>query len=660
MPKIIQLSPHVANLIAAGEVVERPASVVKELLENAVDAGAKNVRVEIENGGMALIRVTDDGCGMLPEDAETAFLRHATSKIRAAEDLSAIHTMGFRGEALAAIASVSHIDLLTRPEAELEGTSLHLDAGVITERMPAGCPAGTTVFVRNLFYNTPARMKFMKRDSVEASSVQAAVQNQALAHPDVAISLVRDGTPVFSTPGDGELRSVIYQLLGRQTALEMAEVSGTWDGCRLSGFVSTPANTRGTRGGQFFFVNGRPVKSRLLMAALEQAYQNQLLPGRFPSCVLHLSVPEDAVDVNVHPAKTEVKFLAERSAFDCVHYGVRSALENVTARPAMHLAPQKSAAAQVQTAKARTQAGQQQDFYKKMTPEQFRAFSNTLEQGRAVQATPAQAKAVLHSVETDLPQHRVADWAASKKAAPQPPTPAPKQVFVPTETVKPVVTPAPAAEPAPKHVPEPAPQEPEQEQAALPLPEAPDWRLVGEVLDTYLIVEQDGQVLFIDKHAAHERILFEKLRAQPHEVVSQTLLLPTVATLTPQEAAAALTNLDLLSTLGFSLSDAGDGAVLIRAVPADLDAQDAGAVLSALCQDLLEGKALDPEARRDRMLHTVACKAAIKGGWKTSETELAHIAREVLTRDDLRYCPHGRPICIALTRAQLERQFKRA
>ena len=326
MPKIIQLDPHLANLIAAGEVVERPASVVKELVENSIDAGAKSVTVELQNGGMTFLRVSDDGCGMSREDAKTAFLRHATSKIRSGADLEAIGTLGFRGEALAATAAVSRVELLTRSAEDLEGTHLRLEGGKLISCEAAGCPVGTTIVVRDLFFNTPARMKFMKRDSVEGSAAVAAVQKQALAHPELAFRLLKDGESQLQTPGDGELLSAIYAVLGRQAALEMVPVDSKWESMGLKGYVSKPTATRGTRSNQIFFVNHRYIRSKTITAALEEAYRNQLMTGRFPSCVLNLSTLLSAVDVNVHPAKTEVKFLNEREIFDCVHYGVLGAL----------------------------------------------------------------------------------------------------------------------------------------------------------------------------------------------------------------------------------------------------------------------------------------------------------------------------------------------
>lgn len=606
MPKILQLSPHVADLIAAGEVVERPASVVKELTENSIDAGSRRVTVEIRGGGMSYIRVTDDGCGIAAEDAETAFLRHATSKLRSAEELASIHTLGFRGEALAATASVSRVELLTKTADAQSGVSLQLEGGVVTGKETAGCPDGTTIIVRDLFFNTPARMKFMKRDSVEASAVLGTVQRQALAHPEVAFRLLRDGQEELSTAGDGDLRSAIYQIFGRQTVSEMLPVQGKWDRYAISGFVTKPTATRGSRSFQHFFVDGRYVKSRLLSAALEEAYRNQLMVGRFPGCVLLLTAPDGTVDVNVHPAKTEVKFLNERDVFDCVRYGVEAVLNAAPGSPEARLPqPKPSAAPEAKPAPKR-------DFYRTMSSADYKAFLEQLER-KPVAAAPEVARKVLAS-ET---------------------LPVAEQIRVP--------------QPVPKPSPVPAPK-----QADAP------WRIVGEALDTYIIVEQGEDVYFMDKHAAHERILFEKYRAQQQPIAIQQLLAPVSASLTPEEAAAVLEDLPLLESFGFALEDFGDGAVLVRGIPADLDPAQASAALTEIAADLSAGKRLRPEELRDNVLHTVACKAAIKAGWHTDPREREKLVAEVFSRDDLKYCPHGRPICIKLTRANLERQFGRA
>ena len=641
MPRIHRLSAHVANLIAAGEVVERPASVVKELLENAVDAGARQVTVELQGGGVSFLRVTDDGCGMDPEDAETAFLRHATSKIRTEADLAAIGTLGFRGEALAAISSVSRVDLMSRTADAPAGVSLHLEGGTVTERTEAGCPVGTTIIVRDLFFNTPARMKFLKRNSVEGGAAAAAVQKQALAHTDVSIRLILDGEERFQTAGDGDLRAAIYAVLGRQLAMELIPVESAWGGLQLKGFVSKPTATRGNRSNQLFFVNGRPVISKQLTAALEQAYENQLMKGRFPAAVLYLTVPADAVDVNVHPAKTEVRFLSERDVFDCVHYGVQGALSASaveTARPELQLhIPQVRESSPAQTDPVQTARDlypRRENFFRQMDADALREYTQSLTQ-KNPSARPAAAASA-------PAQYRTREQEASAPAVSRPPE-------QPTPKEQPQETPAPAAEA----------QTPEPEQIAMELPPVKTWRFVGEVLSSFLIAEEGDDVLFIDKHAAHERILFEKLRAREEPVMSQTLITPVTASFDPQDAALLLSEGTTLEEMGYELEDFGGGTLLIRRIPASIAIEDAEATLESLCEDLKNGKGMSADELRDELLHTVACKAAIKAGWETGREELERLCDEVLSDESLRYCPHGRPICITVSRGQLEHQFKR-
>ena len=628
MPKILELDRHVADLIAAGEVVERPASAAKELMENAVDAGATQVTVEIQNGGMTYLRVTDNGCGIAPEDVETAFLRHATSKLRTKEDLAAIGTLGFRGEALAAIASVSKIDLLTKT-AEAEGVSLRLEAGKVVERSPAGCPEGTTIVVRELFYNTPARLKFMKRDTVEASQVAGAVQRQALAHPDVAFRFLKDGEMVLKTAGNGDLYGAVYQVFGRQLAVDMIPVESSFEGLKLSGFVTKPTATRGNRSMQQFFVNGRPVRAKLLTAALEEAYANQMMSGRYPSCVLVITLPNAAVDVNVHPAKTEVKFANERAVFDLVRYGVMSALGRAQQRPEMKLA--KPMAEKPKPSEVRT-ALEALHTSAPVSPQVRSALSQP--QFRQPVASPAPGRG---SVPVYLPKR-------------QPPV-----QQAPMEEKRPTSPPVQEKQPVQEKLPEPQ----EEAQTALDMPAAAPYRVVGEVLDTYFILEQGDAVLFLDKHAAHERILFEKLRASQEPVLSQVLLSPHAANLSREEAATVLEHRELLRDYGYEVDDFGDGTVLLRQIPADLPEDEAEAVLEAMAQELAEGHARDPKSLRDELLHTIACKAAIKGGWHTDPKERDALIREVMTRDDIRYCPHGRPVVLRLTKGQIEKQFKR-
>ena len=667
MPKIVQLSSHVADLIAAGEVVERPASVVKELVENAIDAGATRVTIEIQNGGMTFIRISDNGCGMSPEDARTAFLRHATSKIRNKDDLAAISTLGFRGEALAAISAVSRIDLLTKAE-DTPGVSLHLDAGQITQEAPAGCPEGTTILVRDLFYNTPARMKFMKSDQAEASAVFLAVQQQALAHPEIAFRFLKDGQEQLSTAGSGDRMAAIYTVFGREIANNMIEVKGSWEQFTVRGFVTKPTCTRGNRSYQYFFVNFRFIKSRMLSAALEEAYKNQLMVGRFPVCVLEIDLPVQAVDVNVDPAKTEVKFLSERGAFDAVHYAVLSALNKAPGRPAVQLP--KSRQDQIAGSVSSNIPASKKDFFQTKTAEEFRRTASAAEENPFEKPVRPAAKPV--SVFVDEPSFLSAALSSpvqvpertvkAPEAAPvvpkvEPVAPAPMEAPVP-------LTPVPEEEHFPlgrkaasaptKLTPAPEPES----QQVLSIPEVP-FRVIGETMDTYILVEQGESLLLIDKHAAHERVLFEKLKSEEHPVMPQLLLQPVPVQLTKPEAQAVLENLPLLQSLGFDVSEFADLQLVLRQIPSDLTEEDACATLEAFAEDLLTGKRPSQADLRDNLLHTMACKAAIKAGWHTQPREREALVREVLSRDDIKYCPHGRPVCIELTKKELEKQFKR-
>ena len=646
MPKILQLSSHVANLIAAGEVVERPASAVKELLENAVDAGASKVTIEIRDGGMTFLRVTDNGCGMSAEDARTAFLRHATSKLRTEEDLAAIGTMGFRGEALAAIASVSRIDLMTKTPGSLSGVKLHLDAGVITEEAEAGCPDGTTILVRDLFYNTPARMKFMKSDTVEGSRVAAAVQMQALAHPEVAFQFLRDGKQVLATPGTGKLQDAMYCVYGRDCA-RMVAVESRWESYTLSGFVTLPTDARPSRNLQTFFVNDRPVKSKLLIAALEEAYRNQLMVGRFPGCVLHLNLPANAVDVNVHPAKTEVKFLSEKAVFDCVHYGVLGALNKKPDRPAVQFKPQPAPVPPEKPTPSpeAKPAEKKEAFFRTRTAQEYKTFSAAM--ADAPKPKPEAAAAAAKKIPTggNMPLREFVMLPQVRQAAQ--PEPAPSLPPLPE-------TPKPSAPEMPVKTPE-----PEMEQTALEMPKADTWRMVGELYRTYILVEEGDNAFLIDKHAAHERILFEKLKANQESISGQTLLQPVPVRLSPAAAGELLGNTALLEELGFEIEEFGENTVLARQIPMDLSEEAAAEALETLADDLLNGRRESRDTVRDTLLHTVACKAAIKAGWVSDEKELLAIAKAVMEREDLKYCPHGRPICVSLSQKMLEKQFKR-
>ena len=669
MPKIRQLDPHVADLIAAGEVVERPASVVKELMENAVDAGASAITVEIQRGGMSCIRVTDNGCGIAPEDCETAFLRHATSKIRDETDLEAIGTLGFRGEALAAIAAVSHVELLTRRAEDAFGTNLLLDAGVLRAREEVGGPVGTTMIVRDLFFNTPARLKFMKRDAAEGAAVFAVVQHTALSHPETAVTFLKEGKKELQTPGDGQLKSAVYAVLGRDIALGYLPVSGSGEGLAVTGFVSMPACCRGTRGYQHFFVNGRYVKSRTMTAALEEAYKNQKMVGKFPGCVLHISAKLNAVDVNVHPTKTEVKFVSERQLFDAVYYSVKAALEGdaprleldldapgQTPRPA-EAEPEASPPAdqaRSRPAPARPARIGRQNFFQSMTTAEYRAQAAD----RNRQAAEAQAAAkppMQRPEEADTVPLR--DGTRTPYGTDRDPA---RDVLLHPED-QPQEPPLFADEPAPGEA-----------QIRIPLPgEAPDagselteeaapvpWRIAGELFSTYILVEQGDKVILIDKHAAHERMNFDRLKAEGYRPMAQQLMTPLVFTPAAEESAVLLENLPLLAEFGFDCEDFGDGALIVRQIPYDIDESEAVSALTELAGKLLTAGSADPDSARDDLLHTIACKAAIKGGQRNGPEELQAVAEAVM-RDEVRYCPHGRPVAVELTRKQLEKQFKR-
>ena len=639
MPEIQILPSHVADLIAAGEVVERPASAVKELVENAVDAGASKVVVEVNHGGMTFLRVTDDGRGIPAEQLPRAFLRHATSKLRTEYDLEAIGTLGFRGEALAAISAVSRMQVMSRTEQTPMGASLALEGGIPGQVEEAGCPLGTTMVVRDLFYNTPARLKFMKKDAAEGAAVFAAVQRLALSHPEVSFQFIRDGKQELLTPGDGKLESAVYAVLGRELALGLRPVQASGEEMSVSGFVSMPACCRNSRNWQFFFVNGRFIKSRLMMAALEEAYANQRMVGKFPACVLHLRTKLNAVDVNVHPAKTEVKFGAERQVFSAVYHAVLSALEADRSRPAAVL--DRPARHDTVTPNQTTLIPPAPAVH----PPVVQVHDSTYRP--APKAEPPRYTAPARPEPAPVQRPNIAPGVSAPQSKPIPQVAAP--ALAPAQPV-PQAKAEPAAAPFP--VPSPAPAE-----AVPPMPEIAPWRVAGEVLNTYIIVEQGDRVFFIDKHAAHERMNFDRMKAAGYTPMSQTLLVPAVCRLDPREEAALVEQLPLLEEFGFQAEDL-NGALIVRQAPDYLDVEDIPGTLSELAGKLLAGGRPDPAAARDELLHTMACKAAIKGGWKTSVSELERVAQAVMS-GQVKYCPHGRPVAIELTKKELERQFKR-
>ena len=614
MTRINILSPLLADMIAAGEVVERPASVIKELMENSFDAGAKKVSVDFRSGGSIYIRVTDDGCGMSPEDAGVAFMRHATSKLRDERGLEAIGTMGFRGEALAAISAVSRIELLTREKGADEGTKLIIEAGDIKEMLPCGCPEGTSITIRNIFYNTPARLKFLKSDRAEASACVAAALRCALGRPEVSVRCTRDGDEEFFTPGDGRDDSAIYSLLGRELANSLLPIKGGDDAVSVRGFISSPSAGRGSRNQQYFFCNGRYIKSALLQAAVEQAYKNTLLTGRFPACVISLTLSCGAVDVNVHPAKTEVKFSDEKKVFDIVYQTVKATLEG----------EEKPVEIKLSEGTKKAVSEPKPDFFKTMSAESYRDYS-----GR-------QEKISVPRKEQDF-----------RRMEAEPTMRSPEPVYRRT----PELTNFDKKSTNSQRI---------VEKTVENVEKIPDKaiRIIGEALNTYILVEQNEELLLIDKHAAHERMIFDRLKAQSRQIMSQSLIDPVIIRPDAADAELIENNGELLAELGFEIEAYGERDYALRAIPDDIAVGEAASAIEEICEKLRKGKDLSPENARDEILHTVACKAAIKAGRSHDKAELERIAKAVCA-GEVKYCPHGRPVSVSLTKNELDKFFSR-
>jgi DNA mismatch repair protein MutL len=630
MGKINVLDKHIAELIAAGEVVERPASVIKELVENAVDAGSSAITVEIKNGGITYMRVTDNGCGISRIDVPVAFLRHATSKVCGQDDLDSIATLGFRGEALASVAAVAHVELLTRAEEELAGTRYEIDGGSEQSCDDAGCAQGTTIIVRDLFYNTPARMKFLKKDVVEANAIAAVVDKIALSHPEISIKFLRDSRETLHTPGDGKLKSAVYAVYGKEFTTGLIPVNYELSGVKVWGFISKPVAARPNRSMQQFFINGRYVKSRTAMVAMEEAFKGSLMVGKMPACVLHLGISYQSVDVNVHPAKIEVRFINEKPIFDAVYHGVKTALnQNDTPsvmplnKPILSPFSQPGAPVQMQLPVAP----------KPVTPEQ-----NVI-----------QSNADTISMNTKSPEP-VRNYAVSDIHAPQFHTGyAVNQIDIPAPY--PVVPPA---------------RESEVPQVQLEVLEPPvmqepqrSSKLVGEAFCTYIIIERgDEELLFIDKHAAHERMLYEKLKSGGGEAAQQMLIQPVTVTLDKNEYSAVLDSIAVYAAAGFEIEDFGSGTVLVRSAPLILGGEDVADAVMEIAGYLESAKNDITTEQLDWLYHNVACRAAVKAGDESSPQELLALAQR-MEDEDIRYCPHGRPVSIIMKKKDLERQFGR-
>ena len=620
MPEIKVLPKEISELIAAGEVVERPASVIKELVENSIDAGADNITVEIQHGGITYMRITDNGCGIEKNDVPTAFLRHATSKIKNSGDLNAIGTLGFRGEALAAVSSVARVEMFTKPRDAAFGTHYEIEGGVEKLCEEAGCPDGTTIVIRDIFFNTPARMKFLKKDVSEANAAAAVVERIALSHPEIAFKLIRDGKQALMTPGDGKINTAVYSVLGREFAGTLVEADGGAGGIKVSGLTCKPVSCRPTRNYQFVFLNGRLVRSGTVTAAVEQAYKNSAMVGKFPGFVLYLTVPLNTVDVNVHPAKTEVRFSDERRIFDAVYSSVKNALARGDTRPEVKLhEPVFNPFERMTTAEYK-----QQPIMKPTIAEEIYKNRPSLHN-----AYKPQEKTVL----------RDANYNVSKTN---------NTVYIPER----IINPPPMTEEAPQ------PQRTVSVDIMRDVEdERPPITLIGEAFLTYIIVQMGESVFMIDKHAAHERILFNRLKKE-QKTETQTLLTAVIVALTGDEYNAAISNTEALEKAGFEVEDFGNSSVRVSAVPASLTREDIPSVISELAGKLSKGKAPDSE-RLDDMYHTVACKAAIKAGSRTSPLEMQKLAERVLYSDDVMYCPHGRPVAFEIKRRELEKQFGR-
>lgn len=625
MPQINVLAKEVYQLIAAGEVVERPSSVVKEMIENSVDAGAKNITVEIKNGGSTYIRITDDGCGISREDVKKVFVSHATSKIKESDDLDRIATLGFRGEAMASISAVARVQLLTRtPDAEI-GTRYEIAGGQELEIADAGCPVGTTIVVADLFYNTPARMKFLKKDVTEANAVAGVVERIAVSHPEISFRFIRDGKQALVTSGNGDLKSTVYSVFGRDFAQSLVPVDYEINNMRVSGFVTKPSMSRKSRGMQFFFINSRLVKSQTAMAALEQAYRNSIMVGRFPGCVLNIECNTSFVDVNVHPAKIEVRFANEKPVFELVYYGVKNAIEMLDTPKEASFSSSKP---------TQTTVNGRIDFFKpqqdNVTQMQFKQEQSADDFWRVASTSPVSKK----------PEYDEGfDNGAQKTAR------------LDLEKIT-----RPTAEEKTGNEPKAVESLPKKDSAQEV--DIPDFRLVGEIFKTYIIIEMDGDCYMIDKHAAHERMNYEALKAST-QIASQVLLTPEAVRLSREEYNAVISNLDLYSKCGFLIEDFGNSTVIVRECPSILDGEDVAGLVQETSAKLLEGKTDITPEQMDWIFHSTSCRAAVKAGDKTSPYEMELFVKKLIANPNIRYCPHGRPVMIKLSKYDIEKQFGR-
>lgn len=655
MPKIKVLPKEIAELIAAGEVVERPASVIKELMENAIDAGSSSVMVEIKNGGITYIRVTDNGCGISREDIRTAFISHATSKISTRDDLYAIGTLGFRGEALASIAAVSNVEVLTRTTEEETGTRYCISAGEETLVDDAGCPLGTTIVVRDLFFNTPARMKFLKKDVSEANAVAGIVDKIALSNPDVSIRFIREGKSALFTSGSGDLKTAAYEIFGKDFADGLIEADYSFESVKISGLVSKPTKSRPNRNMQFFFVNGRLVKSGTASAALSEAYKNSIMVGKFPYCVLNITTAPGLVDVNVHPAKIEVRFANERTVFSAVYYAAKNALEHRDEAPKVTI-PRTAQTELFEPVRPKTEQmrlpEKQPDFWNRMSSSEYRSAQQP-------ERPTYQQSAAREDIITVASPDKKPETADSE--------PSTIQHFLDAQRAKKEETAAIEADIRPE-LSEKAATLPDEkpEETARALDTAVDEKpaelpvtVIGEAFKTYIIVQQGESIFLVDKHAAHERMLFNELVKNDSKRSTQMLLTPITVTLSKEEYSSVLDNLDMLMQAGFAVEDFGYSVVIVRECPMEISADEVADVVAELAGYLVENRQKLISEKKEWLFSLMACKAAIKGGMYTTEYERELFIKRLFASPEIRYCPHGRPVMIEITRRELEKNFGR-
>lgn len=649
MPRINVLPKNIADLIAAGEVVERPSSVIKEFVENSIDAGSTNIVVEIQNGGKTYIRVTDNGCGIEREDVPKAFISHATSKINSVSDLDAISTLGFRGEALASVCAVSKVEIMTTAKGFDVGTRYVIEGGEEKLIDDAGSPVGTTIIVRDLFYNIPARLKFLKKDVQEGNYIAAVLERIALSNPHISFRFIRDGKLAFQTPGDNNLKSAVYAVFGKEFTSQLLPVNGEHSGIKVHGFVTKPVAGRGNRSMQTFFVNKRYVKSVIFLTALENAYKNSIMVGKYPGCVLFVDMPFETVDVNVHPAKTEVRFYDEKRVFEAVYNTVLGTINADFTRPQ----------ATFNEAKVFAEPAQKGEQLKlsEVTPKVSKPERSFIIKEFGVPVTGREDK--VSSPEKSEPKQF--DFLKEQYYKPQI-----KILDAPKIEVKENIVNEPSnviikAEQEPQKMPEPIIEQVKPQATEIVAevePEIPEYKYIGEAFNTYLMAELEGKLIIIDKHAAHERILFEKFKAQAKSE-SQMMLMPVSVNLTADEYTAVLENLDLLEQAGYEVSDFGDRCVKISACPPELVNENISEILTEVAGYLAKNiKTLMPE-KLDWIYHSMACRAAVKAGNFTSSYEAEKFVGILLANKDIRYCPHGRPVMVEMTKRELEKQFGR-